>query len=730
MRNFKVILSITAALFFSATMAQNPIVYWRFSNPVVYDDAGTCTLIFDIELSCDMAGTYHSDLQLYFDYNTNAFGENVVSNNVLTYERLLLLQGDLAGTPLYAIYGNVDNKPYRYAILSEATFTVANPMFMNAVPQYPIFGGFIKIRMIIADQNELAGIHFVPEDGGVGLMNGGQYYVDATHPTATKYGNPPDYECIYVNDLLTQPLACNVTPNSWTGAVDNDWFNPGNWSYGTVPNMENVEIPDVGKAPFPVIFNGTASVWSIWIHPLANLEIAVGGALTANGLVTNDGDLLISSNGVGYSGSFIDNAGATGAGMFHFIRNITNATAYGDPTGWHYLSSPVDGFSTHDLFDYYVNYWYEPADSWEHVEGLYPFCVPGPEIPMGPMDAWSVKHDMEYTCGAVFPGQGMDIDFIGTMTDYRNGSYNVPFTRTGGNIYAGWNLVGNPYASSADPATFTWDPNMNHSTYYWDGWLNTYMYWAGGVGSMVPPTQGFFISATGAGNFGLNPGNRAHETNQYFYKSEISNLLKLKAEGNNYYDVTYIRFHNEATSGFDKIWDAFKLISNVPEVPQIYTTLNGTKYSINTVESAEAVPMAFQAGVSGCYKISIEEMNDFETVYLEDLRTGILHNLEIPYGFTYVEGDDANRFIIRFGPIDASGAENGLLIYSHMNNIFVYNENNLRGDVYVYTVMGQELAAVALQDGLNIIRMNGVHTYYVVKVIAGNALVNKKVFIR
>jgi hypothetical protein len=718
-------------LFAFGAMAQTPVLHWRFANPMVYDLAGVCTLEFDVEISCDLAGTYHSDLQLYFDYNTLAFGENVVINGNLTYERLAMLNGDLAGTPLYAIYGNVDNKPYRYAILSEATFTVANPMFMNQVPMLPTFAGYIKVKMNVADQGQLAGIDFVPNDGGVGLMDGGQYYLDATHPAATKYGVAPDFAGVYENDLMMQALSCGPPPaNTWTGVVSSDWFDPLNWSDGVVPTTEDIIIPEVAKAWPPVILSGSATTGAIMISAMASLEIAPTGDLTANGPVTNDGTLTITSDGTGFSGSFIDNAGVAGTGMFYFIRNITNSSPKFNPTGWHYLSSPVDGFTTWNLFDYYVNAWNEPGDAWVHVEGASPNCIPGPNIPMGDLDAWSVKYDMNYTCAAVNAPQGMDIDFMGTMTDYRNGTYSVPVTYTGGNVYAGYNLVGNPYSSSVDPATFVWGPNMNQSTYYWDGWLNTYASWAGGVGSMVPPTQGFFVSAFGNDNFGLAPGNRAHETSQFFYKNEISNLLKLRAEGNNYSDVTYVRFHNEATAGFDKVWDAYKLMSNVPEVPQLYTTLGDTKYSINAVESADAMPLAFTAGVSGTYTISIEQATDFDVVYLEDLKTGKLHDLATAYEFSYNEGENANRFVIHFGQVSLDNAQNGIVVYSYNNNVYVYNANNLQGEISIYGVMGQEVTGTKLESGLNVITLNDVNTYYVVKVLTDETAVSEKVYIK
>ncbi|MCD4736598.1 MAG: hypothetical protein K8R53_11180, partial [Bacteroidales bacterium] len=107
---------ITIGLF-----GQNPILQWRFANPTSFYDStlNQCVFQFDAEISCDMAGTFHSDLQMYFDYNTLAFGENIFNSGNSEYERLGMLLGEIApGFPKYNIYGPQDGKPYRYVILS------------------------------------------------------------------------------------------------------------------------------------------------------------------------------------------------------------------------------------------------------------------------------------------------------------------------------------------------------------------------------------------------------------------------------------------------------------------------------------------------------------------------------------------------------------------------------------------------------------------------------------
>ncbi|MBN1338777.1 MAG: hypothetical protein JXA03_05600 [Bacteroidales bacterium] len=767
MGKLRILLSMIAVFLMTAAMAQNPILHWRFANPVVYEISGICTLEFDVEVSCDMPGTFHSDMQLYFDYNTLAFGENVVTNGVLTYERLALLQGDLAGTPLYAIFGNVDNKPYRYAILSEATFTVASPMFMNEIPLWPVFAGYIKVRMNISDQSELAGIQFVPSDGGVGLMNGGQYYLDATHPSATKYGNPPDYEGVYENDLLTQPLLCGGGTTEWTGAVDEDWFNPGNWTAGVPTGAVDALIPNVGKAPFPVIFNGSAVVANITITAGAMVTIAPTGDLTATGLTTVDGFLFIDSDNTGASGSFIDAGGLTGTGNFQFDRYLIQGPGSND--GWHFISSPVNNTVTGD----FVGYW---VKEWQEANNIYFDIDPHPQpcqgtslctVPINVMKGYSVKQDLSYPVGPppcacwVSPPAGYVIGFGGDLL----GSYAgcdvcppsptdpalIPNVNTGTitstisannnlvNIYPNWNLVGNPYPSGWDYDVFYFGPNwplgLFDAIYYWDEANMQYASYVNGVGNnggdnFVPPTQAFFFEADGtvpAINLTFTNAERTHTGSGYYYKDTPDNMLRLEVKGQ-FTDQTTIRFMEEATAMHDGNYDAKKLFTSGSNVPSLWTKTGNIDLSINAMPATDMVPVFFR-GASGTYSISAAE-NDFETVYLEDLKTGVLHNLESPYEFNYTEGDDANRFIIHFGPINVSGAENGILVYSHLNNIYVYNENNLRGEILVYSVMGQEVTAAGLQDGLNILRMNDANTYYVVKVLAGNALVNTKVYIR
>ncbi|MCD4745265.1 MAG: T9SS type A sorting domain-containing protein [Bacteroidales bacterium] len=197
-------INILMLLAFSAATQPYAQLYWRFANPVVIP--GTPYIFqFDVEISCDMPGTYHSDMQIYFDYNNLAFGPSIVSNGNIQHIRLDLMDGELfPGMYLYDIYGPADITDHTYAILSEASFPPTAPTwtfeYMTEVPQYPVFGGFFQFRIKITDNTQLAGIEFRPD-----LMNGGNYFrwpASGQPYNAIKYGTPPDYAGIYVNNLL------------------------------------------------------------------------------------------------------------------------------------------------------------------------------------------------------------------------------------------------------------------------------------------------------------------------------------------------------------------------------------------------------------------------------------------------------------------------------------------------------------------------------------------------
>jgi predicted RecA/RadA family phage recombinase len=251
----------------------------------------------------------------------------------------------------------------------------------------------------------------------------------------------------------------------------------------------------------------------------------------------------------------------------------------------------------------------------------------------------------------------------------------------------------------------------------------------------IPATQGFMVEVLNPGvfNIAVNNAMRTHTGANMYYKTEITNILTLLATGSNgYSDKTMIHFNVNATSGFDRDWDAHKLLSTASVVPQIYTTTGAEMYSINGLNDAKEVPMAFTSGTSGAYTISAIETSEFTEVYLQDLIAGdVTDLLTSSYTFEYTAGSNADRFIIHFGPLGINdNLMNSVSIWSSDNSIYVSVPKGLQGTISVFNMMGQEVTSTDTQTGLNVLPMENINTYYVVKVLSSSSSVTGKVYIK
>ncbi|MBN3036511.1 MAG: choice-of-anchor I family protein, partial [Bacteroidales bacterium] len=504
----------------------------------------------------------------------------------------------------------------------------------------------------------------------------------------------------------------------WTGAVDTDWFDAANWNNGIPDASLNALIPDVTPNGFPVITGGLAEAGKVSINAGAYLTIAPLGNLSAYGNVMNDGLFSILTDNTGAAGSFIDNGNLTGYGTFMFNRDITGTGAFGAMEGWHYISSPVSGLYSHQIIpDYFLNTWDEPTNYWIHHEEV--GGIPA-MIPLNTMTGWSVKQDLAYT------GQnptGDVIEFAGLMTSVHTGALSVNFTASGfepgdPNGLNNWNLLGNPYASPIDLATVTLPAGLYDGVYQYDDLALDYVEWVGGVGvQYVPATQGFMVKAISNGSLTFDNTVRSHAGQDAFHKNDVGNLLVMEATGNNYSDKLYIRFLDEATEGFDGDWDAFKLLTSAPMVPQIYTTGGGKDMAISSRPAVGSVPVHFTAGLQGAYTISVADAGDFSTLLLEDKLTGIMHDLKSGgYSFSYDPEEDDARFVLHLNPFGDSRNDLGIAIYGTNGNVYVGMPAGLSGKASVYSVMGLEIASRMVEGGLNIIALGNTAGNYIVRV--------------
>ncbi len=535
------------------------------------------------------------------------------------------------------------------------------------------------------------------------------------------------YDATFV-DGSVGPIA---TPGLWTGVTSSDWFDGTNWDDGMVPSGIDVTIP-AGTPNDPVIETNDATptvAWTLDLTSDAPIVVNPLGYLSVDGVFTNDGGLTVLSDDT-YNGSFI--YGAALGGDFQYDRYVASwPSATG---GWHYMSSPIAGFGSHNILDYFLNTWDETTSMFfQHVGGEP--CVPAAEIFNDGMDGWSVKWDDAYACPA--PGTGETVEFIGAPNfgDQIGGA-----TASGVGAFPNFNLMGNPYPSYWDFQDYydgiNWTGNLNPTIYFWYEWGEQYATYnafdfssTNGGNGFVPPVQGFFLEANAADVVTFTDAERAHVYNVTYWK-DASNMVKLMATANDRSDETVISFNENSTVNRDS-YDSRKLISPVEYVPALYTMASDMTIAINHMPATESVPVYFEMGTSSSVTIEAIETGEFANVVLEDLLLGTQTSLlEGSYTFDHIAGADPDRFILHFTPLGiGDNFADYVNIWSSANNIYV-QVPDVTGDIVVFNMMGQEVVRTDIEPGTTVIPMNDVNTYYVVKVLTSDNAVTGKVFIK
>lgn len=650
--------------------------------------------------------------------------ENAVSRVEFIDGRFAQISGftfvwDPTGTAqIIDINGNITTPGTRVkeAILNDGTVIISNGVVVSGAPALNI--ATINFLATGGDQYPFAGAPYVTLGVTYQQMMY-NYLVDGLNGLVEN----ADYQINGEGRIKKVPYT------DWTGTADNDWFNAANWTNGIPASATNTYVEDLAKAPVPVITGGTAVVNNLHVLVGAGLEVGATGALTTNAIFTNNGMFTITSDNTGAAGSFINTGTLAGNGLFSFNRNMTGTGTLGSVEGWHYLSTPVNGLMSEDVITgYYLNTWNETSNLWLHHDDNQ---APS-NIAFDNMKGWAVKQDLGFVGGT-----GDVVAFESNFADLHNGNFSANFTATDlvpgdlGNLN-NWNLLGNPYASPIDAATMVFPAELNASVYFWNDAALSYDVWAGGVGNQyIPATQGFFVKAISDGTLTVTNAMRTHNGAGNYYKSEIENLLTLEVSGNGYQDKTYIRFEDNASTAFDREYDAFKLLSSA-DVPQIYTTISGTDYAINALQPVETLPMAFESNISGTFTLNAIEVSNFTEIYLEDMLTGEMVNmLEIDYPFDYVAGSSSARFVIHFGSLGVDEILPGMVtIYSANKNVYVQANDEASGIINIYSITGQKIKSEEMNPGLNLVSVDETSGFVIVEAISGSNVKSAKVFIR
>lgn len=528
----------------------------------------------------------------------------------------------------------------------------------------------------------------------------------------------------------------------WTGTESNEWTNSRNWSNGSPVGYLDATIPDVGPAPFPEITASTASSKNLEVAAGAELTISSGGHLT----LANGGDLILRDDNL-TGPSFLQQGQLTfnGGGKARVEQYLTK-------DAWHMVSSPVsDG--TIGAYEWMYLYGYEePTDTWNN------FTLPLSQ-PLNPGQGYYVWPYTEDPNGTAQPSP--DKAMIEGIPNFMD--VNLTLSNTISSPKAGWNLLGNPF-----PVALHWNGdaawnlnNVGAAMYIKNPVTGNYMVWnynTGGTdpdpnidpnpnGGYIAATQGFWVrtedqSGTAA-SLTLPASQRAHN-NAAFYKkgsgSFLPQQLLVSVTAGQKKDHAVIGFVDESTGMFDPDYDALYLYGD-DDAPALYSMSGEESFAMNHLPSLDDFPsvaLGFEPKGEGEFSLTAQWIESFPEnvpVYLEDIRDNHFQNLRENPAYAFVAGlaDPIHRFNVHFAePLDVDDLKtlSDIHMYAHAQTIYVNFPGEVQGDVYVYTLLGEELTHRIRAAGRLEMTLAVKTSYVIVKVVTEKGVQSAKLFIR
>ncbi len=523
-------------------------------------------------------------------------------------------------------------------------------------------------------------------------------------------------------------------PNYWLStAATTNWHTASNWSFGVPLADENITINFGANQP---VVSGDGVCNDLVFADNSSVEIQTEGTLTVAGDVTiGTGNLFKIKSDAASTGSLIQNTAGVSGEVERFINGWGGGSNLDSPYGWHEISSPVaeqpiGPFQNLSADDDFFK-WNEPTNTWINRRmpdgsSLNPDFETEFVVGQGYLVAYPTDANKEFI--GVLNVEDVTVEGL-TNTDTLNPT-----------DYYGQNFLGNPYSSALEWGTPDWDlfPNVGPNCQIWHEANASYSVLV--PGDHIPAMNGFMVyynDRTTPGSVTIPKSARIH-SDQPFYKSGDNNRILLVAndldQGTKQESI--IRFDENAASGtFDLAYDAYFLGGFAP---MFYSFENNGYYALNTYaeyDETMSIPFGFVKNDGFNFSIKLQETIEDVTCYLTDLKTNFTVNLsEVgEYSFTAEQGDDANRFLLKFGTvsIDENISSNQLNIYSANSTVYLNPAENFgKSTVSIFDMLGREvLQREIMLDSQNSIEVPGLSGNYIVRVLTDNAAVSVKVYI-
>jgi hypothetical protein len=426
--------------------------------------------------------------------------------------------------------------------LPVATFSYpGSPYCINAANPLPVFSGG-GVAGTFSSSTGLVFISTATGEVNIAASTPGTYTVTNTIAAAGGCGEvTAESPITIIADLI------------WTGAVNTDWNNTGNWSCGFLPvQTTNIDIPDVANKP--VLSTGSPGTCNNIIIATGSSLTVDGNTLRISGTITNNGTFSATTGTIEMNGTaaqsippntFISNTlggltannttslilegpltvtgivyipnGTLSSDGFLTLASTASGTALIDGTG----TGTVSGNVTMQRYlpsQFGYKYFSSPFNAATVNEFAY-------EIKLNSSFSRFYKYDESRTSSGwvsyakndsiLHPLHGYAVNFGDTVSAktvsvtgvVNNGTisrtlynHNYPYT-------LGFSLAGNPYPSPIDwEAAEGWNnTNIDNAIYYFqaggaDEYSGTYSTYINGVPNdglpdknIIPSMQGFFV---------------------------------------------------------------------------------------------------------------------------------------------------------------------------------------------------------------------------------------------
>jgi hypothetical protein len=485
---------------------------------------------------------------------------------------------------------------------------------------------------------------------------------------------------------------------TWTGVVDSAWSDAANWSNGVPTSGQDVYIPEVTIAPL-ISGSTNISLGDLIIDETDGLTINSGGVLIVNG---------------------------TSTGNVTYKRNLGT-------TNWYLVSAPVNG---EDMTDMRANNTFADGSGGGRI-GFAPYLTSG--------NSWS--YFTTSSTDALIAGIGYsaklasagDLSFTGTIN---TADVSVAVANTG----TGFNLIGNPFTSHLNSATFLTDNSANlvsQTLWVWDG--STYDTKVTGESFVLAPGQGFFVRSSTGTNLNIAESYQA-TTGGTFQKSSNTEVKLIMNEGsNNRFAKMY--YLNNATKGFDNGFDG-ETFGGIENTVDVFTNLVennvGKKYQVQSLPISEMETMIIPVGVKAAagkeITFTAEALylpNDLK-VFLEDRLTNTFTRLDEANTSYKVTLNDAlngtGRFFLH---TKASGVLSTDDVALQNTSIYAINNNTLRvvglpsgnANVKMYSILGKQVMSTSFSStGVKDISLPKLSTgMYIIQLETATGKLNKKI---